>query len=52
MTVAIKPVEPPDVGVIVGVGVVDPVEPPLVDEKHRDEPVGDVWSDGHGWHMD
>jgi len=30
---------------------VDPVEPP-VDEMHRDEPEADVWSAGHGWHMD
>jgi len=41
------------IGLVVGNAgePVDPVEPP-VDEKQRDEPVGEVWSGGHDWHMD
>ena len=40
------------IGLIVGdAEPVDPVKPP-VDEKHWDEPFGDVVPLGHAWHMD
>jgi hypothetical protein len=41
------------IGLVVGNAgePVDPVEPP-VDEEQRDEPIGDIWSGGHDWHMD